>query len=175
MRAGVAVRRFLLPRSFVTLYYMAKCRAFVSPHAEVEMSPLLTLGRGSSISSFAKVKVSEGPVRIGARTDIGSGCFIGGHAAGIEIGDDCLISPNASVIGVNYRYDRLDLTFREQGVVSQPTRLGNNVWVGAGAVVLSGAQIGDGVIINANAVVSGKIPDNAIVQGNPGKVVFTRR
>ncbi len=42
-------------------------------------------------------------------------------------------------------------------------------------MVLDGAQVGDGVIVAPNSVVSGRIPDNAIVQGNPAKVVFTRR
>jgi acetyltransferase-like isoleucine patch superfamily enzyme len=175
VKLKVLLRRFAVPRLFVTVYHLAKHRAFISPQAEVELSPMFIIGPKSAVSSFTKIKVG-GPVRIGARTDIGTGCFIAGSHAGIEIGDDCLISPNVSIVGVNYRYDRIDQTIREQGTVTKgPTRIGNNVWLGAGAVVLDGAEIGDGVIVTPNSVVSGKIPPNTIVQGNPGKAIFTRR
>lgn len=54
------------------------------------------------------------------------------------------------------------------------TTIGNDVWIGDGAVILPGAQIGNGVIIGAHAVVAGKIPDYAIIAGNPGRVVRMR-
>jgi acetyltransferase-like isoleucine patch superfamily enzyme len=176
MRIAVSLRRFLLPAPVVTLIAWFRYRAAVSPRAEVELSPHLRLGRQCRISSFVKLKASEGPVTIGARTDVGIGCFIGGHEHGIHIGEDCLISPHASIVGVNYRYDRIDRTFREQGLVSKgPIRIGNNVWVGAGAVILDDSHIEDGAIIAPNSVVSGHIAANVIAQGNPAKPVFTRR
>jgi len=176
MRPIVIARRFLVPRPLISLYYFLRFRAAVSLHAEVELSPLITLGPKTKIGSFVKIKASEGPIRIGARTDIGVGTNIGGYREGVEIGDDCLISPRVSIIGNRYRYDRIDQTFREQGKTSEGLlRIGNNVWIGAGAVILDGADIGDGVIIAPLSVVSGKIPPNAMVQGNPGKVIFTRR
>jgi acetyltransferase-like isoleucine patch superfamily enzyme len=176
MKISTGLRRFFVPHSAITLYYFFRHRAFVSMRAEVDVGVNLTIGRKSSVSSFAKIKASEGPVRIGERTDIGVGCFIGGYKPGIEIGNDCLISPNVSIIGVNYRYDRVDQTFREQGVESKgPIRIGNNVWIGVGAVILDNAEIGDGVIVAPNSVVSGKIAPNSIVQGNPAKAVFVRR
>jgi virginiamycin A acetyltransferase len=54
-------------------------------------------------------------------------------------------------------------------------RIGNDVWIGSGACVLDGARIGSGVIVAPNSVVSGTIPDQAVVQGNPARVIFTRR
>ncbi len=176
MKIGTAIRRFFVPHALITLYCLLKYRALVSPRAEVEISPLFSIGPQSSVSSFTKIKASEGPVHIGARTDIGVGCFIGGYKPGIEIGDDCLISPNVCIVGVNYRYERVDLTFREQGLESKgPLKIGNNVWIGAGAVILDNAQIEDGVIVAPNSVVTGHIPKNAIVQGNPAKTIFVRR
>ena len=53
--------------------------------------------------------------------------------------------------------------------------VGDNVWIGSGCVILDGATIGSGAIITPNSVVSSKIPENAIAQGNPAKVIFTRR
>ena len=176
MRLGTAIRRFGVPGFAVTLFYLIRDRAFISPRAEVDASPLFSIGRKTQVGSFVKIKASEGRVAIGARTDIACGGWIGGHASGISIGDDCLVGPNVMIVGVNYRYDRIDQTIREQGHASiGPTVIGNNVWIGAGAVVLDGASIGDGAIVAPNAVVSGTIPALAIVQGNPAKTVFIRR
>ncbi|WP_136441132.1 CatB-related O-acetyltransferase [Pacificoceanicola onchidii] len=54
------------------------------------------------------------------------------------------------------------------------TVIGNDVWLGYGALVLPGAQIGNGVIVGAGAVVRGKIPDYAVVAGNPAQVIRQR-
>jgi acetyltransferase-like isoleucine patch superfamily enzyme len=176
MKLSTGLRRLLIPRSLITLSYFVKYRALVSPRAEVELCHNLTFGAKATVSSYCKIKAMEGPVHIGARTDIGIGCFIAGYKDGIKIGDDCLISPNVSIVGVNYNYDDLNRTFREQGLNSKgPIVIGNNVWIGTGAVILDNAQIEDGVIIAPNSVVSGHIPTNAIVQGNPAKVIFVRR
>jgi len=166
----------LIPHWVISVYYFLKYHAIVSTKAEVELSKNLILGKHTTISSFTKIKASEGSVSIGARTDIGVGCFIGGYHPGIQIGDDCLISPNVTIVGVNYRYEDIDRPFREQGLVSKgPTIIGNNVWIGTGAVILDNAHIEDGVIISPNSVVSGHIACNSIVQGNPAKTIFTRR
>jgi len=175
MKARSFVQRFLVPRWAISLYYFLKYRCKVSTRAEVELSPLLSIGRGSEVSSFTKIKASYGPLQIGKNCFIGAGCFISSHQGGVTIGDDCLISPNVTIIANNYNYHRLDVIFREQGCSSKGVRIGANVWIGCGASILDGAQIGSGVIVTPNSVVAGKVPDHAIVQGNPAKIIFTRR
>jgi acetyltransferase-like isoleucine patch superfamily enzyme len=174
MGKRLQVRRFL-PGFLATLYYYAKYRAFVSPKAEVELTPLFTLGIASSISSFTKIKATDGPLEIGKRVQIGCFSVLTAGSCGITIGDDCLISPNVSIIGDNYRYDRIDQTFIEQGRTSKGICIANNVWLGSGARILDGAVVGSGAIVTPNSVVSGRVPENAIFQGNPAKVIFTRR
>ncbi len=147
----------------------------ISLRAEVELSPFLTIGENSSISSFTKINASRGPMVIGKNVSIAKGCHIGSGKKGIYIGDDCLISPHVLILGGNYRYDRLDIPIKDQGHVSKGIRISANVWIGAGACIMDGSEIGSGAIITPNSVVSAKIPGNAIVQGNPGKVIFTRR
>lgn len=56
----------------------------------------------------------------------------------------------------------------------QDTEIGHDVWLGDGAAILPGAKIGSGVIVGARAVVSGEVPDYAIVAGNPARVVRMR-
>ena len=57
---------------------------------------------------------------------------------------------------------------------TRDTVIGHDVWFGFGALVCPGAQIGNGVIVGAGAVVRGAVPDYAIVTGNPGQVVRMR-
>jgi acetyltransferase-like isoleucine patch superfamily enzyme len=176
MDLATLVRRFLTPGFLVTLRAYLKYGCLISPRAEVEITPHLRIGRKSVVSSFAKIKATDGPLRIGRHVEIANGCVLTSHTRGVEIGDDCLIGPNVSIIGNNYRYDRLDVPIRLQEKVSpKGIRIGSNVWIGAGCVLLDGADIGSGTILTPNSVVSGKIPENSIAQGNPAKVIFTRR
>ena len=167
--------RFFIPSFVVTLYCMFKFRCKVSPRAEVELSQNLSIGSSSMISSFVKIKAADGPVKIGCRVDVAIGCFITGSAGGLIIGDDCLIGPHCTLLSGSYNINELEKPFREQGQSSKGTRIGNNVMIGAGVVINDGCDIGDGVVIGANSVVSGQIPPNSIVRGDPAKVIFTRR
>ncbi len=54
------------------------------------------------------------------------------------------------------------------------TEIGHDVWLGDGAILLPGTQLGHGVIVGAGAVVGGKVPDYAVVVGNPGRVIRMR-
>jgi acetyltransferase-like isoleucine patch superfamily enzyme len=175
MNPAKLVQRFLLPGFAISFIYAFRFGALVSHKAEVEMSPLLKLGKGTRISSFTKIKASDGPLTIGARVSIGSGCFIHASTAGVSIGDDSMISPNVSIVGSNYRYDRLDIPIQQQEGVSKGITIGNDVWIGVGCAILDGATIGNGVIVGPNSVVSGRVQDNTIVTGNPAKPIFTRR
>ena len=176
MKIVAVIRRFLIPRLLITLWGYLKYGCLISPKAEVEITSNLSIGRGSIVSSFTKIKSADGPLRIGGNVEISNGCVITSFTAGTYIGDDCLIGPNCSILGNNYHYDRLDVPIRLQGKVSaKGIRIADNVWLGAGCVLLDGADIGAGSILTPNTVVSGRIPENSIVQGNPAKVIFTRR
>lgn len=175
MNTGTLFRRFLVPSIFVTIKCWLKFKCKVSPRSEVEVTPFLTIGRGSVISSFCKVKAPDGPLIIGENVSIAANSFIASHKRGIKIGDHCMIGPNASIVSINYSYDRLDTPMCKQEQTSKGIVIGNDVWLSSGCVVLDGAEIGSGSIITPNSVVSGRVPENSIVQGNPGQVIFTRR
>jgi acetyltransferase-like isoleucine patch superfamily enzyme len=175
MRLAILLRPFT-PGPAVTLLAYWKHRCFVSPRAEVELSPLLAIGAGTTIGSFTKVKATDGPLTIGANVQISTGCCITSHRAGVAIGDDCLIGPNVSILGNNYRYEDLATPMRLQGTVSRRgIHLAADVWVGAGCCLLDGADVGAGSILTPNSVVAGPIPPGSIVEGSPAEVIFTRR
>ena len=168
------IRRGVTPMIVVRLYYFWKHGAVVSGKAEVDLASSTSWGKGCVISAFTKVKIN-GPFVMGGRVQIGTGCFLGAGPAGLTLGDDVLISPNCSILTGNYVFDRLDVPLQEQGTISKGARIGHRVWLGSNSVVLAGADVGDNVIVSAGSVVSGTVPPNSIVQGNPAKVIFTRR
>ena len=64
---------------------------------------------------------------------------------------------------------------REQGVNRKGIKVGNNCWIGAGAIFLDGSEIGDGCIVAANAVVTKKFLANSIIGGVPAKLIKVRK
>ena len=175
MKLGQIARRFLIPSIVVTAIYLIKHRAMVSPRAEVELNSLITLGKGTDISSFAKLKANDGPLEIGANVSISTCCFISADKGGVSIGDYTMVGPNTSIIGNNYKYDQLDVPVCLQEKTSKGIAIGENVWIGAGCVILDGARIESGAIVTPGSVISGKVKKDAIVQGNPAKLIFQRR
>jgi acetyltransferase-like isoleucine patch superfamily enzyme len=163
------IRRFLVPRFIVSLYYYVKFGAKISPRAEVELSSNLTLGHNCIVSSFTKIKAADGPLTIGNRCGFGTGCFISSGEKGLVIGDNLVCGPNVVIMASSYRYESLDVHLHNQGVTSKGTRIGNNVWIGAGSVVLDGSDIGENSIIVANSLVSRHHPQGSVLQGSPAK------
>ena len=101
----------------------------------------------------------------------------------IEIGRYVSISDIAIIIGGNHHMDISTYIFRvafkksrtdEDNFPPRGIKIGNDVWIGYGAIILDGANIGTGAIIGAGAVVRGNIPPYAIVIGNPGIVIKYR-
>ena len=168
------VSRALTPMVLVRLYYLWKHGTVISRKAEVDLASSTAWGKGCVISAFTKVKIS-GPFVMGRRVQISTGCFVGAGPGGLTLGDDVLISPNCTILTGTYVFDRLDVPLPEQGTVSKGVRIGHRVWVGSNSVILAGAELGDNVIVSAGSVVSGQVPPNSIVLGNPAKVIFTRR
>ncbi|WP_189338341.1 acyltransferase [Sphingobium sp. SCG-1] len=148
-------------------------KAAISPRADVETGAWLSVGHNSRVSSFVRICSNGGPVVIGPNTDIGVSSFIGGGREGVRIGRNCLISPHCWIGTSHYEVPASVKVppDRKQGMIV----IGDNVWVGAGAVILDDVAVGSGAIISPNSVVTSNIPENAIVQGNPAKTIFIRR
>jgi acetyltransferase-like isoleucine patch superfamily enzyme len=168
-------RRFLIPSTLVSITYAVKYKCMVSPRAEVDLSALLTIGKGCRIGSFTKIKATNGPLTLAPNVFVGSNVFISSDKGGVTIGEYTMVSSNSAIIGNNYSYDRLDIPTCLQETTSKGINIEDNVWIGAGCVILDGTVIGSGSIISPNSVVTKNIPPNSVVQGNPGQVIFTRR
>jgi acyl-[acyl carrier protein]--UDP-N-acetylglucosamine O-acyltransferase len=86
----------------------------------------------------------------------------------IEIGDNFISAPNSIILA----HDASTFFYTGKHRVEK-TIIGNNVFLGAGAIVLPGIIIGDGAIIGAGSVVTKNVESNTIVGGNPAKFIST--
>ena len=88
--------------------------------------------------------------------------------AAIELGDNCQVGPLVQIHTADHPRDR---PLRPQGYESGvPVRIGSNVWIGGGAIVLPGVSIGDDAIVGAGSVVTRNVPPGTTVVGNPARV-----
>lgn len=107
----------------------------------------------------------------GARIVLGKGVFFNSDCSincrqEVCIGDDCLFGEVVRIYGHNHRFRNPDEPIASQGFRCSPVRIGNNVWVGSGVVILKGVTIGDNVIVGAGCVVDEDIPSRTIVKRN---------
>lgn len=138
--------------------------------------------RGGVFSINGAVKLTTGrfcrfDLKAGKKTlHIGEGCEFGDmtHIVALEkvvIGSHVLMASKVFVSDTNHGiYKGAETSSphippRERALVSTPTVIGNHVWIGENAVILAGAEIGDGCVIGANSVITKKIPPNSIVAG----------
>jgi maltose O-acetyltransferase len=112
-------------------------------------------------------------IRIGAHTYINRFTMLDASDS-ITIGERCMIGPNCYLTDHDHG-TRGDAEISSQPLRSSPTRIGDDVWMGAGAIVLKGVSVGDGAVIGAGAVVTHDIPAGAVAVGVPACVVGKRQ
>jgi acetyltransferase-like isoleucine patch superfamily enzyme len=117
---------------------------------------LKSFGKGSWIDYGCFIRYPW-TVRVGSGTVINHGCrFYGSYlvpGVTIEIGDSCAIAPNVCIYAAGHDTSAVEL--RDVGA---SVRIGNHVWIGGGATLLPGVQVGDGAVIGAGALVARDVP-----------------
>lgn len=91
----------------------------------------------------------------------------------LEIGEYCKITSGVVILSHDYSRSVLRRVYDEIIPEAGITTIGNNVFIGINSIILMGADIGDNVIVGAGSVVSGNVPDNVVVAGNPAKIICT--
>jgi acetyltransferase-like isoleucine patch superfamily enzyme len=109
-------------------------------------------------------------VIIGDRCLIGRGSAIVGHYR-IDIGDDVYTGMNVYITDQNHGYEDISAPIGTQDPQDDPVVVGSGSWIGSGAVVLPGAQLGEHCVVAANSVVRGEFPPYSVVAGVPAKLV----
>jgi maltose O-acetyltransferase len=89
--------------------------------------------------------------------------------AEVEIGDNVKCGPKVQIYTACHPTDPIE---RLKGVeFAKKIKIGNNVWIGGGAIICPGVKIGDNTTIGAGSVVTKNIPNNAVAVGNPCKII----
>jgi acetyltransferase-like isoleucine patch superfamily enzyme len=124
---------------------------------------------------YLNAEGARGSISIGNGTRIDQFCVLYGQG-GLEIGAFCAIASGVKIYSQSNQYKH-NQTKRilEQPVIYKKVTIGNDVWIGANAVILPGVQIGGGAIIGAGAVVRQDVASNAIVAGIPAKQIGWRK
>jgi acetyltransferase-like isoleucine patch superfamily enzyme len=137
----------------------------------------IVIGAGSKIFEFAVIRAvgGSGDVVIGERCMINPHCVLY-SGSGIRFGNDVLLAPGVRVVPANHAYARTDVPIAQQGFL--PSKGGvvieDDVWIGAGSVLLDGTTIRKGAIVAAGSVVMGEIGPYAIWGGVPAKQIGMR-
>jgi acetyltransferase-like isoleucine patch superfamily enzyme len=143
--------------------------------SKVEMPWNVEMGVRCVLEPFVWLKVggSKARLSIGEYTFIGRGSEIEvSHA--VSIGKNCLIAPGVFITDHNHSTEPGQLIWH-QSCLPSPVEIGEDVWIGAHAVVLPGVRIGSGAVVGAGAVVNRDVPPNTIVGGVPARVIGDRR
>jgi acetyltransferase-like isoleucine patch superfamily enzyme len=116
---------------------------------------------------------APGRVVIGAGSFLNVGVMVAAVEL-VEIGSHCMLANGCFVTDGSHRFDDPDKPVPWQGFTTKgPTRIGDNVWLGANVVVTSGVTIGERSVVGANSVVTHDIPPFSIAAGAPAKVLRT--
>lgn len=142
----------------------------------VEGASRVTLGDGVSLKSHVFLGASgpRGSIRIGAQTRVDRLTVLYGQG-GLTIGAGCAIAAGVIVYSQSNQYAADPAApVLSQPVVYAPVTVGDDVWIGAGAVLLPGVTVGDHAVVAAGAVVTRDVAPWHVVGGVPARILSAR-
>jgi acetyltransferase-like isoleucine patch superfamily enzyme len=114
----------------------------------------------------------EGRLRIGRDVLVNSFSKLGASKL-VEIGDHAIFASFVEITDASHGYEDPAVLIKHAPFESAPVKIGSNVWLGSGTVVMRGVTIGDGAVVGAKSLVNKDIPANGIAFGVPAQL--TRR
>lgn len=127
----------------------------ITNNGRISIGNKVGIRKGSTISS------DGGTLRIADRCFINSGCVITAHKS-IAIGKGTRLGPHCMIFDHDYDYRNPNGFERGDHLVSD-IEIGENVWIGAGSIILRGTKIGNNTVVGAGCVIKGVYPDNALI------------
>jgi acetyltransferase-like isoleucine patch superfamily enzyme len=193
---GLALRRAFYPPLFrkvgrgvvfgrnLTLRHPRKItigdNAFIDDNAVLdakgEKNEGLRIGDDVYIGRNTILSCKEGSITVGDTTNISANCSLLSETE-IVLGRYCFLAGHCYLVaGGNHSFDDLSRPIMFQPSVSKGgIRIGNDVWLGAGVIVLDGVTVGPGTVVGAGAVVTGPLPEFSVAVGSPARVIRNRR
>jgi acetyltransferase-like isoleucine patch superfamily enzyme len=134
----------------------------------VRIGARVTVGRFAVVECTGVLWSLGSGLRIGDDSAIGDYSFIGA-AGGVHIGDRVLMGQRVSIHSENHRFDEADVPIRQQGTTRLGVKIGDDCWIGSGAIILDGVELGAGCVVAAGAVVTRGFPPGSVVAGVPAR------
>jgi acetyltransferase-like isoleucine patch superfamily enzyme len=165
-----AVGSLLDPRAYfhamrIVNYYNV---THIRPRRQMRIGARAHISPTVSFSNGSRIEIGD-DVRLNTRVAL----WAGPSRGRIVLGNQVMFGPDVLVTAASYRYnDGSPVT--EQVMNEADVLIGNDVWIGAKAILLPGTVIGDGAIVAAGSVLRSSYPAYAIIAGNPAKIVGTR-
>lgn len=122
----------------------------------------------STIATLELVAEEGGTLEIGSRSLVNFGCSLVATKL-VRVGADCHIGPYTMMLDNDYH--RVEPERRLERPESRPIVLGDNVWIGARTIIISGVTVGDGSCVGAGSVVTRDVPPRTLVAGVPAKPI----
>lgn len=133
------------------------------------------IGRNCHVGRGTIIRAQGGEIAIGDDAFIGPWCVLTSKES-VSIGDDALIAERVSIRDQNHRiHGAASTPIRAAGFDTAPVAIADDVWIGAGVVVLQGVTVGAGAVVAANSVVTRAVPARTIVGGAPAVRLSERR
>ncbi|ASG66427.1 galactoside O-acetyltransferase [Idiomarina piscisalsi] len=141
------------------------------------LRPNLIRFLGAIVGSNVKIKsgvLIEYPDKliIGNNVSLQHNCFLSAYGQ-LEIGSNVSIAHGVSILTSTHKYDS-DEIIRNNKLIKSPVKIGNNVWIGMKASILSGVTIGDGCVVGAHSLVTRSFNENTVIAGIPAKLIKER-
>ena len=162
------------PRWYIRMlapFYQRRGRGSkIYPSVRMDTPPYrsFSLGSHSVVESFSCINNAVGDVIIGKHTRIGLHNTIIGP---VTIGNHVNLAQGITVTALNHNFADTTKRIDEQGVTTKPVVIGDDVWIGANAVILPGVTIGKHAVVAAGAVVTHDVPEKSLVGGVPAKII----
>lgn len=169
-----------VPLSTALLDYLVEFFMAMTPHDPLSnrIKRHLMIWRGAQIGTNPKiwrdVWVDDyRKLKLGANVSIGKSAMIQ-CIGGVTVGNNVMIAHGSQIISAGHRITEPDETMRFSGLDVAPITLEDDVWIGAGAIVLPGVTVGKGAVVAAGAVVTKDVAPFTIVAGIPAQEIRRR-
>ena len=131
-----------------------------------------------ALESFGtKLRVNS-KCHFGRKTSVKNNCHFNGTVVNgvgrLLIGNHFHSGTEILIITSSHNYKSEKLLPYDHSEIIGDVIIGDCVWLGSRVILLPGTKLGDGVVVQAGSVVHGKIPDCAVIGGNPAKILFYR-
>ena len=168
----------LIKLGYCLCYYLVTLPLYGKNYPLNYISPTASVRNHGNVFLGKKFELHHGSTLWGSSFKAGGNVHInpGSHIRGpVYIGDNVMIAPNVTIAAGNHGIKLCDIPMYYQATWNtKPIIIEDDVWIGANSVILSNVTIGSGAVIGAGSIVTHSVEPNAIVVGNPARLLRYR-